>query len=156
MSVVTQQLKARDVMSTDPVCISPSASIREVARIFEEHEISGVPVLDPQGRVCGIVTKTDLIRRCCQGTDEIPPAYLFEILAEQGDTESSEVIPEPLICAEDFMTEDPLMVGPDITAGGVAALLVEKRIHRAIVVDEDRFPLGIVTSMDLLAVFPAA
>lgn len=151
MSIVKTELKASDIMTADPVCVAPSATIRELARLFEEHEISGVPVTDAQGKVTGIVSKTDLIRRCSEGTADIPPAYLFEILSEHGhDDEASEVISEPLVCVEDFMTEDPLMVSLGHSAAAVARLMYDKRIHRVIVADEERSPLGIITSMDLL------
>jgi CBS domain-containing protein len=158
MSLVKSELKAKNVMTADPVCVQVSARIRELARVFEEHEISGVPVIDQEGRVIGVVSKTDLIRRCSEGTDDIPPAYLFEVLSEQGvdEDESSEVIPEPLVCVQDFMTEDPLMVGPEVSVAAVARLMFEKHIHRVIVADDEKFPLGIITSMDLLGVFPQA
>lgn len=158
MSLVKAELKAKDVMTPDPVCVSPAAGIRELARLFEEHEISGVPVADQQGRVIGIVSKTDLIRRCSEGTDEIPPAYLFEVLSEQGtdETQNGEVIPEPLVCVEDFMTEDPLMVGPEVSAAAVARLMFEKRIHRVIVADDEKFPVGIITSLDLIRTYSQA
>lgn len=152
MSLTATDLKAKDVMTADPVCVTASTGIRELARVFEEHEISGVPVVDPEGRVIGVVSKTDLIRRCTEGTDDIPPAYLFEVLSEQGvdEDEVSEVMPEPLVCVEDFMTPEPLMVGLEYSAVGVARLMHARGIHRVIVTDEGRFPLGIITSMDLL------
>jgi CBS domain-containing protein len=151
MAIVRSELKARDVMTPDPVCVQPATTIRELARVFETHQISGVPVTDAQGRVIGVVSKTDLIRRCSEGTADIPPAYLFEVLCEQGaEDAASEVIPEPLVCVEDFMTEDPLMVSPEVSAATVARLMYDHRVHRVIVVDEDRFPIGIITSLDLL------
>ena len=151
MSLVKSELKVKDVMSADPLCVAPSTTIRELARLFEENEISGAPVVDQEGRVVGIVSKTDLIRRCSEGTADMPPAYLFEILSEQGqEEESSEVIPEPLVCVEDFMTADPLMVTPERSATATARLMVDKRIHRVVVADDEGFPVGIVTSMDLL------
>jgi CBS domain-containing protein len=154
MASVRQELRARDVMTADPVCVGPSATIRDLGRIFEEHEISGVPVVDQQGRIIGVVSKTDLIRRCAEGTDDIPPAYLFEILGEQGDgSEPSEVIPEPLICVEDFMTQDPITVAPDVGVTAVARLMTERRVHRVVVADDEDFPVGIITSMDLLEAF---
>lgn len=155
MTALKTDLKAKDVMNAEPVCVEPSTSIRRLARIFEENEISGAPVIDPQGRLVGIVSKTDLIRQCMEGTDEIPPAYLFEILSEQGvdEDESSEVIPEPLACVEDFMTEDPVTVTPDTPIGRVARLMHEGRIHRVVVVDYEKYPVGIITSLDLLKAF---
>ena len=157
MSLVKTELKARDVMTSDPVCIGPSGTIRELAQLFEKHEISGAPVVDQTGKVVGVISKTDLIRQCAEGTDAIPPAYLFEVLSEQGDEEeTSEVIPEPLVCVEDFMTEDPLLVGPELSAAAVARMMFERRIHRVIVTDDEKFPIGIITSMDLLGAFPQA
>lgn len=155
MSLVKTALKAKDVMTIDPVCVGPWATIRELVRVFEEHEISGAPVVDQAGKVVGVVSKTDLIRRCSEGTNDIPPAYLFEILSERGAEESTgEVIPEPLLCVEDFMTQDPLMVAPDLSAAGAARLMFEKHVHRVIVTDDEKFPIGIITSMDLLGAFP--
>lgn len=154
MTTLKAELKAKDLMTADPVCVSPSTGIRELARVFEEHEISGVPVVDHQGRVIGVVSKTDLIRRCSEGTDEIPPAYLFEALADRDqESERDESVPEPLVCVEDFMTEDPLMVGPDTSVTAVARLMFDRRIHRVIVADRDRFPLGVITSMDLIGAY---
>ena len=150
MTLVKSEIRARNLMTTDPVCVAPSTSLRELARLFAAHEISGAPVVDQEGRVVGIVSKTDLILRCLEGINELPPAYLFEILSEQDDEDTSEAFPEPLVCVEDFMTEDPLMVGPDMSAAAVARLMHEKRIHRIIVADDERFPLGIITSLDLL------
>ncbi len=155
MSIAKTGLTAKDVMTADPVCVPPSAGIRELARVFEENEVSGAPVIDQQGKLIGVVSKTDLIRRCSQGFGDVPPAYLFEILSEQGDSEEwSEVIPEPLVCVQDFMTEGPVTVGPDTLAAAIAKRMSEHGIHRVVVVDEGEFPIGIVTSLDMLKRWP--
>lgn len=145
-------LCASDVMIADPICVEPSATLRQLARILDEYDISGAPVVDPQGRVIGVVSKTDLIRRCAQGIVDVPPALLFEVLGEQSD-EEAELIPEPLVCVQDFMSEDPLTVAPETSAESVARIMFESRVHRVIVVDDDRMPLGVITSLDLLGVF---
>jgi CBS domain-containing protein len=152
-------LTAEDVMTRDPVCVSPGARIRELARLLEENEISGAPVVDQNGVLVGVVSKTDLIRRCSEGggTDDIPPSYLFEILAEHPadvTRPSHEVMPEPLICVDDFMTVDPITVGPREPVAAIAKLMHTKGIHRVIVVDDENFPIGIITSLDVLGVFP--
>ena len=153
MPSVKNDLMAKHVMVKEPVCVEPSMTIVQLARLFEENEISGAPVVDNEGRVIGVVSKTDLIRRCIEGSLDIPPAYLFEVLsAESGEDE--EVLPEPLVCVEDFMTEDPVTVSPNTPVGFVARLMFEKRIHRIVVVDHDKFPVGIITTLDLLGVFP--
>ncbi|MCW5756807.1 MAG: CBS domain-containing protein [Phycisphaeraceae bacterium] len=143
-----------EVMTHDPICIRPSASIRELAGMLEEHEISGVPVVDQQGKLIGIVGKTDLVRRCTQGLEELAPAYLFEVLAEQGADEDGRgangPIPEPLIRVEDFMNDAPATARAGTPIAEVARRMADGGIHRVVVIDEQRFPVGIVTSLDLV------
>jgi CBS domain-containing protein len=136
-------------MTGAPVCVQPSATIRQLARLFNEHEISGAPVVDPQGRLIGMVSKTDLIRRCAEGIVEVPPAYMYELISEHRG-EELELVPEPLVCVDDFMTADPATVSPETPIGEVARLMFERRIHRVVVTDRDQIPVGIITSLDLL------
>jgi CBS domain-containing protein len=58
-----------------------------------------------------------------------------------------------VFCVEDFMSEDPLMVSPEMSAASIARELHERRLHRVIVVDSDQRPVGVVTSLDLLGHF---
>ncbi|MFG0285611.1 MAG: HPP family protein [Phycisphaerales bacterium JB039] len=138
-----------EIMTREPVCVDPNTTILQLARIFEDYEISSAPVIDGEGRLIGIATKTALIRRCAEGTGNTPPAYLFEILAEQGG-EDTEVIPETLITVDDFMNEEPLTARAGERVSDVAARMIEARSHRVTVIDKERFPIGIVTSLDLL------
>lgn len=153
MSAVRTELKAKDIMVSEPVCVDPSTTIVELVRIFEENEISGAPVTDNMGRVIGVVSKTDLIRRCSEGTLDVPPAYLFEMLSEQSG-EDQELNVEADVSVQDFMTEDPVTVGPDTPIAAIAREMAEAHIHRVIVVDDGQFPIGIITSLDLLGAFP--
>jgi len=150
-------LIAQDVMTHEPVCVNRSMSLRQLASVFEEHEISGAPVVDRMGKLIGIVSKTDLIRRVSEGTHESPPAYLFEILVQQGAedaAEESEVISELLICVEDFMTQGCVTVKPTTPIAEIAKLMFDRNIHRVVVVDDEQYPVGIITSLDMLGVFP--
>ena len=144
---------AKEIMTPEPVCAKPSMTIRELARLFEEHEISGCPVVDAEGRVIGVVSKTDLIRRCTQGAPDRPPGYLFELIGKS-EGMTSELVPEPLICVQDFMSEGTVTVSPETPASKIASIMFRSRVHRVVVVDEKRFPVGIITSLDLLGVFP--
>lgn len=154
MPAVKSNLKARDVMTSDPLCVSPATTIVELARIFEDNDISGAPVVDAQGRAVGIVSKTDLIRQCARGSGEIPPAYMFEMLFEiEGEDAASTAAIEDRVHVEDFMTEDPIVVGLETPAASVARLMNEQRVHRVIVTDKDDFVVGIITCLDLVGAF---
>jgi CBS domain-containing protein len=56
-------LKAADIMKTEVVTVTPEMSVEELGRLFMEKDISGAPVIDAGGRLFGIVTENDLIRR---------------------------------------------------------------------------------------------
>lgn len=152
-TAATKSVTVQDVMTKEPVCFERGATIREIARTFEEFEISGAPVVDTDGRAIGVVTKSDLIRRCTEGTPDQPPGYLFELLSEEAG-EDQELVPEPLIVVDDFMSTDLVTARADEAVSLVARRLADAKVHRAVVVDKDMYPIGIITSLDILKVFP--
>lgn len=146
---------ARDVMTREPVCVEPWMTMIQLARMLSEYEISGAPVVDNQGCVIGMVSKTDLIQRCLDGLEGTPPGFLFEMLAATGSA-SREMTAASEVRVEDFMSSDLVAVSPDTALTRIAALMSENRIHRVVVVDEKRKPIGIITSLDVLGAFPGA
>lgn len=146
-------LHVGDIMTKEPVCAEPGMGIRQLARLFEENEISGAPVVGDDGKLIGVVSKTDLLRRCSEGTGQTPPGYLFELLSDEAG-EDTELMPEAVIAVEDFMTIDPITARKSDLLGPVARRMAECKVHRVIVVDAANVPVGIVTSLDLLKVFP--
>lgn len=140
-------------MTPEPISVSTGTTVRELARILIENQISGVPVVDPQDRVVGVVSKTDLLQRCLDGPVDDPDESFFVALAEGVDDRSSFELQE-LGNVEEFMSAGPVTVLPTDSVSEIALRMVEDRIHRVIVTDEEQHLLGIVTSLDLLLVFP--
>jgi CBS domain-containing protein len=151
MSTTKAPLTARHIMTNEPTCVDQTTTIRQLARLFEENEISGCPVVDEEGRVVGVVSKTDLIRQCFEGARDLSPDSLLDVIS---DDEEQELIPDNLVRVEEFMTENAATVTPATPIAKVVSLMVERRIHRVVVVDEENFPTGIITSLDLLKLFP--
>jgi CBS domain-containing protein len=56
-------MRAADIMTTDVITISPDASVKELAKLLSDHGISGVPVVDSDGKLVGIVSEGDLMHR---------------------------------------------------------------------------------------------
>jgi len=150
MTTTTSSLTANDIMSAEPVCVEPSTTLRQLARVFEENEISGAPVIDEQGRVTGVVSMTDIIRRCTEGE----AASIFEMLRDESDDDET-LVPQPEVRVEELMTEAPVTVAPETPVGEVARLMVDGRFHRVVVVDRSHFPIGIITSLDVLGGYAA-
>src|SRR5262249_24027762 len=61
-------MRAADVMTPDPVCVSPDASINDAIQLMLERKFSGLPVVDAGGSLVRIVTEGDLLRRTETGT----------------------------------------------------------------------------------------
>ena len=133
--------------------MSLDASVEDVLQTLREHELPGVPVVDGEGRVVGIVTEADLVLPDDEGDLHIPHyVNLF------GGT----VFLEPLgrfekrlrkafaSTAADMMTADPDAVGPDTTVRDAARLIHDSGHNRLAVVDAGGRLVGVITRVDLL------
>src|ERR1700737_484925 len=65
-------MRAMDVMTTNVITVGPDTSVQEVARILSERGISGVPVVDADDRLIGILSEGDLLHRVETGTERRP------------------------------------------------------------------------------------
>lgn len=148
-------LTARELMSSPPITIPASAGVREVAKILDENEISGAPVVDDQERPIGVVSRTDLLRLLIEGGSGRPPDATFLDLITADSPSELSVDVEEMGTAEEFMTPEPVTVPLDEPIARIAQRMAEERVHRVIVVDKDRRVMGVVTTLDLLAKFPA-
>jgi CBS domain-containing protein len=128
--------------------------VPELAEILEGNGISGVPVVDVQERVVGVVSRTDLLHRCMDGPRGSGAESFFAALA-QGLEGGSDIDPEELGTVEEFMSVDPVTARPDEPIAVVARRMAEERVHRVVVVDDEQHAIGMVTTLDLLKVFPA-
>lgn len=146
-------LQAADVMTKDPVSVTPDVSARELARVLTDNQISGVPVVDPQDRVIGVVSRTDLLQWCVTGGLGMGAGDLLPTLSARSAAARSG--PDDLGIVEDFMTEDAITCSANTPVASIARRMAEERVHRVIVLDEDGCLTGVVTSLDVLKVFPA-
>src|SRR5438045_3409890 len=55
-------MRAADIMTTDVITISPDASVKELAKLLSDHGINGVPVVDSDGKIVGIISRANLVR----------------------------------------------------------------------------------------------
>ncbi len=144
-------------MTAKPRCVTPDLSVRELAAMFSENNISGAPVIShqPDGPLVGVVSRTDLFRRISeQGGSQA--AYLFDLLKPGASPAAPDSGTAPLIVVADFMAENPATVGPEEPLASVARIMASRRIHRVVVVDAAKRPLGIITTLDVLKFFPGA
>ncbi len=149
-------MKARNYMTRDVVTVGRSANIAEIARLLREHRITGVPVVDDDGRLLGVVTHEELINiflpHYLSMFDEL--AFLDDLSAIEAQT-MSEIEPS-LFLAEDVMHVDPHTVGPETSMMKVAAIMLNNKHVLLPVVDDDNRVVGVINRSAVSSAFTGA
>ena len=140
-------MKVKDVMTSPVVSIEPDSTVPQAVRIMLQRHISGLPVVDKDGRLAGIVTEGDLLRRAETGTERKRPRWL-EFLVGPGKL-AEEYTRAHARKVSEVMTADPLTVGEDTPLEDVVRLMEKRRIKRVPVVRGQEI-VGIVSRANLL------
>ena len=144
-------MKVKEIMTKDVIAVAPKTSIHEAARLMADHGVSGLPVVDEEGSVVGIVSEGDLILR--QKPRERAPWWrLFfrdsERLAREYQKAHGTTVGE-------VMTRSLIAVSPDLPIESVALVLDQHRIRRVPVIADGKLA-GIVSRGDLIKALSAA
>jgi CBS domain-containing protein len=140
-------MRAADVMTPKPVTVSPDASIMEAIRLMLERKFSGLPVIDTNGSLVGIVTEGDLLRRSETGTQRKRAGWI-EFLMGQGRL-ASEYVHASGRKVREVMSSDVQTVTEDAPLDEIVQLMERHRIKRLPVV-RDGMLVGIVSRANLL------
>ena len=140
-------MQAQDVMTKEVVAVAPETPVVDVARLLARRRISGAPVTDAQGRLLGIVSEGDLIRRL-EEDEGGRRSWWLDLLASPEDR-AERYVKAHGRTAQDVMTRRPLTVGEDAPLAAIARLLEEHHVKRVPVVREGKV-VGIVSRADLL------
>ncbi|MGW2089175.1 CBS domain-containing protein [Streptomyces sp. NPDC001880] len=132
-----KHIKVGDLMTDDVVSVVSLTSFKEVAKLLAQHDISGLPVLDDEDRVVGVVSESDLLRRQAAGH---PGA---------GATAPSGAE----FTAAEIMSKPAVTVHAEESAPEAARLMTRSGVERLPVVDDEDRLVGIVTRRDLLRLF---
>src|SRR5215470_20351212 len=117
-------MKVRDVMTSPVVSVGPDDSVSEATRIMLQRRVSGLPVIDREGRLVGIVTEGDFLRRAETGTQRRRPRWL-EFLAGPGRLAQDYARAHARKVSE-VMTPDPITVDEEAPLEDIVRLM-EKR-----------------------------
>lgn len=151
-------LRARDVMTTEVVRVPADLTVDELADVFMEHEISGAPVVDEEGRLVGVVSVFDIARQRSGEsgvtTDQGNPEFYVRGWEEHYTQEEFRKlrVQEGNLTVREAMTPAIFTVGEDDPVADVARTLVDGHIHRVLVV-RDSEVVGIISSLDLLRAY---
>ena len=143
-STMGTELLVKDVMTKGVISISKYESVMHVADILNEKNISGLPVVDKENRVLGIITQADILSLVGVSREHTFKDLLRYMLGEK--------LPEQRMGDHvgDIMTAPAITIKPDATIAEAVRTMDDKRIRRLTVVDGDGRLIGIITRADIL------
>lgn len=140
-----------EVMTREVVQARRATPLKDVARLLDRHRISGLPVVDHDDKVVGVVSETDLIRRQAAQSAEHPVRRFPVPMLRRAARRSAAVVRTTV--AEELMTSPAITVHPEQRVADAARVMERHGVERLPVVDEEDRLIGIATRRDLLRVF---
>jgi CBS domain-containing protein len=138
-------MKVRDVMTSDVKVIKQDDTVREFLDLLEDLNISGMPVVDNDGRLLGVATMTDV------GKGVQDPPLTTESDRDFYDKDEGNLSSLETAKVADIMTEHIMTVKPEADLYELAKLMSESGIHRVFVTSGEEV-VGVVTSLDMVRV----
>lgn len=141
---------AKDIMTSQVITASKDMQIKKLSELFVEHKINGLPVVDDDGEVIGVVTQGNLIEQ--QKNLHIPTvialfdAVLFIDSAKKFEEDAKKLTGK---LVGDIYHHDPVTVAPDTEIGEVATLMADNDVHTIPVVDAGKL-IGIIGKIDII------
>jgi CBS domain-containing protein len=150
-------MRAMDVMTTNVITVDPNTSVQSVAALLSNRGISGVPVVDSQNRLVGIVSEGDLLHRVETGTErrvQKRRSWWLDTVGSEQEL-ARDYVKSHGRTVQDIMTRDVISVSDTTELADIATLLETKRIKRVPVVKDGKL-VGIVSRANLVRALAAA
>lgn len=148
-----RKLRARDIMNDNVVTISSELRVNYAANLLRQNRITGGPVINPEGEVVGVFSVSDLLFPLATAgkVSEASDAFFNRAKLQQLDQLDAaghlETLEDHKV--KDLMTTDLISRSSSTPISQLASLMLEKKVHRVLIIDNNRLA-GIVTATDVL------
>jgi CBS domain-containing protein len=141
-----------EVMTRDPITIQPDASLQDAIQLLAEHRISGLPVVDAEGTLCGVLSESDLM---WQATGAPLPAYIMlldSVIYLKNPSRYNQELHKALGQTVQEVMSDRKVITTTLTASirEAAQLMHSQKVRRLPVVDDAGALQGILTQGDIV------
>jgi len=143
-------LNASDIMTTDVITVKKNTSLKDLAKILYKNHINGVPVVDDDGPLLGIICESDLIRK--DKKLHIPTVVaIFDavVYLESPKSIEKEFKRISATTVEDLYAKNAITVDEKTPVDEIATIMTQKKIYTIPVMDGDLL-VGIIGKADLL------
>ena len=140
-------MQVKNVMTKRVISVKPRTPLKDVARLLVSKRVSGVPVVDEDGSVLGVVSEGDILEK------ERGRPGRGSLLDHLLDANGHEAVKHEARDAADAMTSPPVTIRPERAVSEAASLMLDRSVNRLPVVDHHGKLVGIVTRADLVRAF---
>lgn len=153
-----ESLVAADFMQRDVVTVGPTDTLRDALALMTENHVTGLPVMDAKSRCVGLITASDILNYEEEHAEV--PAEVGMTQHFNADIQQWESVPLSAFGLEEFgdvrveevMSRDLIWVERQTPLQEVARRMVDERVHRVLVMDENNLLYGIISSYDFVRV----
>jgi CBS domain-containing protein len=156
----------RDLMKTDVVTAELTTSMSDLQRMFMTARVGALPIVDRDDKMCGIVSRSDVVRKFAveQSLAEMLEKGFDPVEGKDDDAHDLEALDAigsavgrrlAKMTVKDIMIADVVTIHPDVSLEDAATRMIEKRIHRLPVV-EDECLVGMISAFDFMSLYSSA
>jgi CBS domain-containing protein len=144
-------MQAKEIMTSPVFTVSPDTPVAQVARLLCGKHISGVPVVDGTGKLVGIVTEIDLIKRHARIHFPIYLPFLDSLIFLESPRRYTQDVRRALgATAGEIMTQPVSTANLETDVEEIATLMVDDRVNPIPILDESGALVGIVSHTDIV------
>lgn len=149
---------AADFMQRDVITVSPNNTLRDALALMTENHVTGLPVMNEKSLCVGLITSSDILNYEIEHSDDSPETRTAQFF--DPETQQWESAPVSAFGLEEFgdvrvrevMTSDLIWVHRSAPLKEVARRMIDNRVHRVLVMDDEAKLYGIISAYDLVRV----
>jgi len=144
-----QSIQAHTIMHSPALCITQEKTVADLLHILADNGISGLPVLDEQGKIVGVVSEKDVLRILGKS----PQSSMVGLMAASLSAPFALRPEEQGTRVKDIMTSPPIVLHEDDTLGAILELFHSRAVNRLPVINAEKTPVGIISRHDVIQSF---
>jgi CBS domain-containing protein len=141
-------MRVEDLMTTNVVAVRSSTKIKDAASLLAEHRISGLPVVDPDGRVLGVLSEGDILYK--ETGAQGKRGFIDRLLSAPAVGSDLKLAARTV---GEAMSAPAVTIGPRRPVTEAATMMIEESVNRLPVIDREERLIGIITRADLVRAF---
>jgi len=158
MKSVAQRELAADCMQRDVVTVAPDDTLQDALTLMTENHVTGLPVMNGKSRCVGLITASDILNYEQEHADDSSKASTTQFF--DPETQQWETVPlsafglEELgdVRVKEVMTRDLIWVDRNTSLKDVARRMIDDRVHRVLVMNDQANLYGIISAIDVVRV----